>query len=195
MAIQVEPVDDGKLEQFVFRAVDEVGATLNAALVVMGDRLGLYRGAGRRRRAHPRRARGAHRDDRALRARVAQRPGRRRLRRLSPGRGPPTACRPSRPSRSADEDSPAYLPGLFQNALGSVLDSPQITDAVRTGAGVGWHEHNHDVHDGCERFFRPGYNANLRRVAGCPRSTASSSASSAAPGSPTSAAATAPRRS
>src|ERR1700733_7457655 len=37
-------VDGDKLMQFVFRAVDEVGATLNAALVVMGDRLGLYRG-------------------------------------------------------------------------------------------------------------------------------------------------------
>jgi hypothetical protein len=37
-------VDGDKLMQFVFRAVDEVGATLNAALVVMGDKLGLYRG-------------------------------------------------------------------------------------------------------------------------------------------------------
>src|ERR1700733_3363181 len=36
-------VDPQKLEQFVFRAVEEVGATLNTALVVMGDRLGLYR--------------------------------------------------------------------------------------------------------------------------------------------------------
>ena len=32
---------------------------------------------------------------------------------------------------------------------------------MRSGAGVGWHEHNQNVHDGCERFFRPGYNANL----------------------------------
>ena len=42
-----------------------------------------------------------------------------------------------------------------------MLDSPQVTEAARTGAGVGWHEHNQHVHDGCERFFRPGYNANL----------------------------------
>src|ERR1700754_4150032 len=41
--IEQAPLDAAKLEQFVFRAVDEVGATLNAALVVMGDRLGLYR--------------------------------------------------------------------------------------------------------------------------------------------------------
>ncbi len=42
-----------------------------------------------------------------------------------------------------------------------MLDSPRITEAARSGDGVGWHEHNHDVFDGCERFFRPGYNANL----------------------------------
>src|SRR4029078_10244254 len=46
-------------------------------------------------------------------------------------------------------------------ALGSVLDSPQITEAARRGFGVGWHEHNHHVHEVCEGFFRPGYNANL----------------------------------
>jgi 2-polyprenyl-3-methyl-5-hydroxy-6-metoxy-1,4-benzoquinol methylase len=60
-----------------------------------------------------------------------------------------------------DADSAAYLPGFFQIALGSVLDSPKIVDAARTGAGYGWHEHVHDVREGCERFFRPGYNANL----------------------------------
>jgi SAM-dependent methyltransferase len=60
-----------------------------------------------------------------------------------------------------DDQSPAYLPGFFQIALGSVIDSPRITESARNGEGVGWHEHNHDVFDGCERFFRPGYNANL----------------------------------
>jgi len=60
-----------------------------------------------------------------------------------------------------DSDSPAYLPGFFQIALGSVMDSPHITDVAETGEGVGWHEHNHNVFEGCERFFRPGYNANL----------------------------------
>src|SRR5205823_1783448 len=60
-----------------------------------------------------------------------------------------------------DAESPAYLPGFFQIALGSVLDSPRIADAARAGDGFGWHEHVHDVHEGCERFFRPGYNANL----------------------------------
>jgi SAM-dependent methyltransferase len=60
-----------------------------------------------------------------------------------------------------DENSPAYNPGFFQIAIGSVLDSPRITEVVRTGEGIGWGDHVHDVHEGCERFFRPGYNANL----------------------------------
>ena len=54
-----------------------------------------------------------------------------------------------------------------------MLDSPRIIEAARTGAGFGWHEHGHDVLEGCERFFRPGYNANLILEPGCPRSTAS----------------------
>jgi SAM-dependent methyltransferase len=154
------PPDADKLEQFVFRAVDEVGATLNAALVVMGDRLGLYRalaGAG------PLTAR-----ELAASTGTAERYVREWLNAQAAGGYVcyhPAEGAYSLPPEQAvafcDEDSPAYLPGLFQNALGSVLDSPRITEAARTGAGVGWHEHNHHVHEGCERFFRPGYNANL----------------------------------
>ena len=61
----------------------------------------------------------------------------------------------------ADENSPAFVPGAFQLACASVRDEPAITAAFRSGAGVGWHEHNPDVFAGCERFFRPGYAANL----------------------------------
>jgi SAM-dependent methyltransferase len=60
-----------------------------------------------------------------------------------------------------DPDSPAFLPGFFQLALGTLADAPKIVDAARTGAGFGWGEHVADVHEGCERFFRPGYNASL----------------------------------
>jgi SAM-dependent methyltransferase len=60
-----------------------------------------------------------------------------------------------------DPDGPVYVPGAFELALGSLKAVPRITEAVRTGAGVGWHEHDGDVFTGCERFFRPGYLANL----------------------------------
>ena len=61
----------------------------------------------------------------------------------------------------ADESSPAFLPGAFQLALGSVRDLDAMRDAFATGAGVGWGEHDHDVFEGCERFFRPSYRAHL----------------------------------
>ena len=40
-------------------------------------------------------------------------------------------------------------------------DAPAITEAARTGAGFGWHQHSQGVFDGTERFFRPGYAAYL----------------------------------
>ena len=153
-------VDHDKLMAFVFRAVEEVGATLNSALVVMGDKLGLYRalaGAG-----------ALSSGELAERAGVAERYVREWLNAQAAGgyvEYDPVEGRYTLPAEQAiaftDEDSPAYLPGLFQVAVGSVLDSPRITEVARSGAGVGWHEHSHDVFDGTERFFRPGYNANL----------------------------------
>jgi SAM-dependent methyltransferase len=153
-------LDPEKLEQFVFRAVEEVGATLNAALVVMGDKLGLYRalaGAG-----------GLTSVELARRTGVSERYVREWLNAQAAGgyveydpvSGNYTLA-PEQTIALTDETSPAYLPGFFQLALGTVIDSPRITEAARSGTGVGWHEHSHDVFEGCERFFRPGYNASL----------------------------------
>src|SRR3954470_5159984 len=158
--IEQQPLDMDKLQQFVFRAVEEVGATLNTALVVMGDKLGLYRalaGAGPLTPA-----------ELADRTGCAERYVREWLNAQAAGGYVEYEADSGRyllPPEQAialtDEESPAYLPGFFQIALGSVHDSPRIAEAVRTGEGVGWHDHVHDVHEGCERFFRPGYNANL----------------------------------
>jgi len=162
MAAIEEPVaiDGEKLEQFVFRAVDEVGATLNAALVVMGDRLGLYRAMAGAGALTP--------VELARRTGVAERYVREWLNAQAAGgyveydaASGSYTLPPEQAMAMTDTESPAYLPGFFQIALGTVIDSPRITEAARSGEGVGWHEHSHDVFEGCERFFRPGYNANL----------------------------------
>jgi SAM-dependent methyltransferase len=160
---QPPAVDMDKLMGFAFNAVGDVGATLNTALVVMGDRLGLYRAMAGAGPLTP--------------AEQAQRTGTAEwyigewLNAQAAGAYvdyDPDSGRYSLPLEHAavlvDESSPAYLPGVFQNALGSLVDSPRITDAVKTGEGVGWHEHNQDVFDGCERGLRPVYNANLISV-------------------------------
>jgi 2-polyprenyl-3-methyl-5-hydroxy-6-metoxy-1,4-benzoquinol methylase len=61
----------------------------------------------------------------------------------------------------ADPASPAFVGGAFQLALGSADAREHIADAFATGAGFGWGEHNHDVFEGCQRFFEPGYRANI----------------------------------
>jgi hypothetical protein len=58
------------------------------------------------------------------------------------------------------EDGPAFA-GSMQLALGVLRDVPAIEERFRTGAGFGWHEHDADLFEGTERFFRPGYVANL----------------------------------
>jgi SAM-dependent methyltransferase len=153
-------LDEQKLMQFVFRAVDEVGATLNAALVVMGDKLGLYRALAEAGPLTP--------AELASRTGTAERYVREWLNAQAAGgyveyepEGGRYRLEPEQAVALTDESSPAYLPGFFQIAVGSVLDSPRIADAARSGDGFGWHEHVHDVHEGCERFFRPGYNAHL----------------------------------
>jgi 2-polyprenyl-3-methyl-5-hydroxy-6-metoxy-1,4-benzoquinol methylase len=157
---QTFEVDGEKLMNFVFRAVEEVGATLNSALVVMGDRLGLYRAL----------ADGGPMTsgELAARAQAGERYVREWLNAQAAGgyvAYDPESGRyhlpPEQVVALTDESSPAYLPGFFQLALGSVIDSPKIEAAARHGDGFGWHEHVHDVHEGCERFFRPGYNAHL----------------------------------
>src|SRR5438445_178741 len=61
----------------------------------------------------------------------------------------------------ANEDSPVYIPGAFQAATAALKSTPKIAEAFRSGAGFGWHEHDHGLFEGTERFFRPNYVGNL----------------------------------
>ncbi|CAJ1510798.1 class I SAM-dependent methyltransferase [[Mycobacterium] burgundiense] len=153
-------VDTDKLMAFVFRAVEEAGAALNCALVVMGDRLGYYRSLAEHGASTP--------------AELAQRTGteehyaREWLNAQAAGSFvayEPDTGRYHLPPEQAvaltDETSPAFVGGLFQIALGTASDAARIVAAARTGDGVAWGDHSSDVHIGCERFFRPTYNAHL----------------------------------
>jgi 2-polyprenyl-3-methyl-5-hydroxy-6-metoxy-1,4-benzoquinol methylase len=153
-------IDDDKLMAFVFRAVEEVGATLNCALVVMGDRLGYYRDIADH---GPTTA-----AELAQRTQTSEPYAREWLNAQAAGGFVEYDAETSRytlPPEHAvaltDESSPAFLPGLFQLAQGTMRDAPHVIEAARRDAGMGWHQHNDDVHLGCERFFRPAYAADL----------------------------------
>jgi hypothetical protein len=141
-------IDPDKLMAFVFRAVDEVGAALNAALVVMGDRLGYYRAlAERGPLTAAELARITSTGEKYAREWLnAQAAG--GYVEYAPAAGTYTLC-PEYAIALTDETSPAFLPGLFQIAHGTVADAGRIIEAARTGDGLGWHDHNADVHIGC----------------------------------------------
>ncbi|MGZ8738200.1 MAG: class I SAM-dependent methyltransferase [Nocardioides sp.] len=154
------PIDETRLMDFVFRAVDEVGATLNCALVVMGDRLGFYRElADHGPLAAPELARQTGTGEKYAREWLnAQAAG--GYLTYDPETGLYTLP-PEHAVALTDESSPAFLPGFFQIAFGTVRDADRVFELARDGDGLSWGAHNSDVHDGCERFFRPGYAAHL----------------------------------
>jgi SAM-dependent methyltransferase len=140
--------------------VGDLGATMSAALVVIGDRLGLYR---------------AMRDGEPVSAgQLAERTGtdpryvREWLSNQAAGGyvtyNPDSQeffLSPEQSIALAQEGSPAFIPGAFQVATAAIKDEEKIERAFQSGDGVGWHEHHHDLFAGTERFFRPGYAANL----------------------------------
>jgi SAM-dependent methyltransferase len=153
------PIDSDKLDQLLGRFVGDLGATVAAGNVVIGHRLGLYRAL----------AEGpATAEQLALRTNTDSRYVTEWLRGQAAGgyieydAGAERYCLTEEQAFAlADQDGPLYLPGAFVLALGALRAESQITDAFRTGAGMGWHEHHDDVFSGCEMFFRPGYVANL----------------------------------
>lgn len=153
-------VEADKIMAFVFRAVEEAGAALNCALVVMGDRLGYYRSLAEH---GPSTA-----SELAERTNTDEHYAREWLNAQAAGdfvRYDPRTLRYQLPAEHAvaltDQASPAFVGGLFQIAYGTICDATRIVDAARTGDGIGWGEHNADVHVGCERFFSPTYHAHL----------------------------------
>ena len=159
---QIDPtkLDQQKLHNFVMQAVGEMGAAMNTALIVVGDKLGLYKamaGAGPMTST-----------ELAEKTATTERYVREWLAAQAAGgyvTYDPATTRYTLPDEHAFalavEDSPAYLPGAFQLISAVIKDQPRITEAFRTGKGVGWHEHDADLFEGTERFFRPNYAANL----------------------------------
>lgn len=163
MTTQTPPsqtIDPAKVEQFVGQALTELGATLNAALVVIGDRLGLYKAMADGRPVTPAQlAERTSTDERSVREWLnAQAAGGY----VTYNADVETYTLPLEHAYVlADEDSPFFLPGAFELSAGAVADEGRISESFRNGAGVGWHEHGEGVFHGCERFFRPGYRHNL----------------------------------
>jgi SAM-dependent methyltransferase len=152
-------IDTGKLQEFVGRFIADLGATIAAGNVVIGHRLGLYQALA---------ARPARPEELAARTQTSPRYIAEWLCGQAAGGyieyDPATGTYSITEEQAfalANPDGAIYAPGAFVLALGALKAEQRITDAFRTGAGMGWHEQDEDVFLGCEQFFRPGYAANL----------------------------------
>jgi len=153
-------IDEAKLEAFMGQAVTDMGAVISAPLFVIGEKLGLYKAM-----AH---AGPLTSQEVAERSGAAERNVREWLRNQAAGgyvTYDPDSDRYTLPEEHAlalaDEESPFYILGLYDSIASLYADDDKIIDAFRSGEGMCWHEHDHRLFRGTERFFRPGYRGNL----------------------------------
>ncbi|MCW0213719.1 MAG: class I SAM-dependent methyltransferase [Pseudonocardia sp.] len=174
-------VDEDKLEAFVGQVITELGAIAAAPLVVLGDRLGLYRAmADGEPVTAAELARRTGTTERYVREWLSSQAAGGYVAYDGPGGSGAEGSgaegsgaggsgdgadrfhlEPEQAVALTDESSPACVLGGFEIASALSVDLPKLLDAFRSGGGIGWHEHDPALFSGTARFFRPGYEANL----------------------------------
>lgn len=152
--------DEAKLNAFVGRMLGDMGATMSGALIMLGDKLGLYKamaGAGpigpyelSRRTGTSERYVREWLQAQAASGYVSYDPASKRY-----------TLEPEQAAVLADEASPVFMAGAYDIAAAVYRDEPKIAEAFKSGRGVGWHEHHQCLFCGTERFFRTSYNHHL----------------------------------
>jgi SAM-dependent methyltransferase len=152
-------IDETKLNAFMGNFVRDLGAVMHAATIVAGDQLGLYKALATGPMSPEQLAAKTETDARYVREWLSAQ----------------AASGYAEYDEASDrfwlteeqafalavEGSPAFIPGAFQIGVAQFKAIPKMVAAFRTGLGLGWHEHDSALFHGTERFFRPGYAANL----------------------------------
>jgi SAM-dependent methyltransferase len=152
-------LDMDKLNAFIGQFVTDLGAAVHTGMVVIGEKLGLYKALVAEPLTSAELAAKTKTDERYVREWLSSQAAGGYV--TYDEKTHKFYLTEEQAFTLANEDSPAYLPGAFELALGSLAAIPRITESFRSGAGMGWHEHDAGVFHGCEKFFRPGYAANL----------------------------------
>ena len=152
-------INEAKLNAFMGAFVHDLGAVMHAATVVVGDQLGLYKALAEKPMTAEQLAAKTSTDARYMREWLSAQ--------AASGYVNYDATSDAfhldeeQAMALAVEGSPAFIPGAFQIAVAQFKAIPKIVEAFKSGKGLGWHEHDTALFHGTERFFRPGYAANL----------------------------------
>ena len=160
MNIPVLNPNPAKLNAFLGRALNDMGAAFQTALIILGERLGLYRAmAGAGPLSPGELAARTSTDERYVREWLSAQAASGYV------EYDPATTRFTLPDEQAlllaVETGPAFLPAAYQVIASTVVDEPQLRETFKTGFGFGWHQHCAALFEGTERFFRPSYAANL----------------------------------
>jgi SAM-dependent methyltransferase len=152
--------DQDMLDALLGKMVEDIGATISAPLMVIGDRLGLYKKL----------AEGGPQTPGQLAARTGTceryvmpwlvNQAARGYAEYDPTNGQ-YSLSPEQRMVFVDEDSPAFVVGGMETMVAASMAVDRIAEAFTTGGGMAWGEHHPGLFRGTERFFRPGYLANL----------------------------------
>jgi 2-polyprenyl-3-methyl-5-hydroxy-6-metoxy-1,4-benzoquinol methylase len=152
-------VDETKLNEMIGKVITDIGATFHAPLVLIGEKLGLFKQLASGK---------MDADELAAGTGTAKRYVQEWLPAMASGgyvmydaEIKKYYLTEEQTMVLADEESPAYMPGAFQAATAAIKSEPKITEAFQTGEGVGWHEHDSELFHGTERFYKPLYRTNL----------------------------------
>jgi SAM-dependent methyltransferase len=153
-------VNTDKLNSFMGKMVGDFGTALNASLMLIGDKLGLYKALaakGPMNAAELAQATGT--SERYVREWLAAQAASGYVE-YDAGSGK-FSMQPEQALALADEDSPVFMGGIGDLVAATFLDEPKIADAFKTGKGVGWNRRSECLFCGTARFFRTGYRHHL----------------------------------
>ncbi|MCI4372057.1 MAG: methyltransferase domain-containing protein [Thermoplasmata archaeon] len=153
-------VNPDKLNAFVGKFANDLGAAMHGSAILIGDQLGLYKALAA---SGPVTSEGlAHKtgtNERYLREWLAGQAASGYIEYDAPTKH--YSMTPEQAFALTDENGPVFLPGAFYIVSATYKDRNKVAEAIRTGKGFGWHEHHVDLFQGTKRFFRPGYVGNL----------------------------------
>src|ERR1700737_1242872 len=136
---QTRPIDPEKLNALLGQAVQDMGAALHAALIVIGDRLGLYRAMADGKAVTP--------AELAAQTGPSERDVREWLNANAAGKyveyhadSATYSMTPEQAFALALDDTPVHLPGFYHMLASCMKDEEKLTEVFRTGQGFGWHE-------------------------------------------------------
>jgi SAM-dependent methyltransferase len=158
---QTTTIDNEKLQQFMGKLLSDFGGAASCVLAYIGDKLGLYKALSDfgKPLTSQELANLTSTSERYIREWLANQAAGGYL------TYDPSSQRYTLPFEHAqalvNEGSPAYVAGAFQVLMSMFRDEPKILEVFKTGKGMAWGEHDKDLFEGTERFFRPGYTANL----------------------------------